>query len=371
MSVSFDVNLLRDEDQERITRSAALIANPLSEGHYLRDNMFLLAQVARQGNVVTVDIDRDTPTVTFDQSVSDAINDKFARRIPTIRQYTGRQGDMRYTLLSGGSMIWVRQGEESRLALLQRQIYVRDNPALGYVLAPGQYVTPSGGVGERILHAALREGAEELLLLVKRGSAMDAFNQLAYQPAKSDAVPALLSYNGLTMLSVAEKMQSVRDVQQALTQRGAGQDFPQSVDIPVVLSVRERPEDADRLCTVVTRVNGRTVEECRCVPYQDSTTMRVHFNIPYEVELPVGLEIAAYNAEAPGRAVRLMSEAEMQAQMQATPDPNGVGAIFKMVAAYLRKDCGDAPADMRNANGLYEGSFAAVQRVLAQRLAVR
>lgn len=372
--IGFDANKLVPEDKERLTRSAALIGNPLGYNHPLKDNMFTLGRVTRRRELVTVDIDDDTPTATFDDAVVDAIRAVYGRTIPTIYDFAKkRQLDPELTLLNGGSMIWVKQGDTSRLVLLQRQIYKMDNPEYGFVVAPGQYITPVGHADKAHLQVCMSEGAEELVLLVTPGTNTAAFNALA-KGRNVDAVPLLISFNDQTGVTPDEKMEIISKLRQKLFERGEGDMFPQTLsDGPAIIKAHLRPEDEAKLSTVQTRINGSIIEEFRAVAFHESAASSIQFNIPYEIELPPGLKVLAFNGEAPGRKVALMTTQEIRDEIRRKADnPEAPGGIFVSNRGYIG-DVGkdyfdnDVPRYLQNRNNHYEGPFKPLQEELMRR----
>ncbi len=372
--IAFDKNKLVPEDRDRLTRSAALIGNPLEHDHPLKDNMFTLGRVTRRRELVTVDIDDDTPTATFDDAVVDAIRTVYGRTIPTIYDFAKkRQHDPDLTLLNGGSMIWIKQEGISRLALLQRQIYKMDKEELGPVIAPGQYITPVGRADKPNLQVCMSEGAEELVLLVTPGTNTAAFNALA-KGRNVDAVPLLISFNGQTGVTPDEKMEIISKLRQKLVERGEGDGFPKTLsDEPAIINAHLRPEDEAKLSIVQTRINGSLIEEFSAVAFHESAASSIQFNIPCEIELLPGLKVLAFNGEAPGRKVALMTQQEIKEEIRRKADnPEAPGGIFVFNRGYIgdvRKDYfdNDVPSDLRNKNGRYEGPFKPLQEELMRR----
>lgn len=359
MGFSFDAALLQEDDRERLTSSAALLKNPLPHGHYLKDNMFLLGKVARYGNQVIVDINDDTPTMTFDTAVSDAIADRWGKRIPTMVQVKNFEFDPAYTQLTGGSMISLLQGGIEKHVLLQRQIWAKDDPSSGVmVVAAGQYISPTGRCDQPIA-TTLQAEREEELLVVAKANGTAAFNHIAGRDEKRD-VPLVFSFNGQAGLDADLKAHIVGAT---LRKQGLNANLAPVHALPANLR-----RDVAGMCTVKTRVNGEVVETCRALPFYEASASMLHFNLPVRVNLPLGLEFTMHNGEAPGRPVRLMTTAEVLAEVERKKaEPDSPGGIFLFNrGAFLGFD-NDLPQDLRNtARGGYEGDYANVQRKLAK-----
>lgn len=342
-------------DKDRLSRSAALIADPLPYGHELYDYVFVGAKARRDGNVITFDINNKTPVIASPE-VQAPLRDQLGIATPSFRDMIQGTADPRLTGISCGAYLWFNGiTDEPKIAMVKRKTHPNDDPALGFVAAPGQYICPSGRADNLPSRVCLAEAAQEVITLLKQPDG--SFTPLQYM------------FNGIAAMDIDEMQQRLtkaREVE-ARINIPADQRLPEKLNAPIPFNVRDRAADKERCVTFVTRLNGRTVDEVSAMPYFQGPWRTVHMHRPMEIDIPAGASVRLYNGEAPGRPVQLMNGQDMLNEnarhaTELTTNPKALGGVFPFVVDVCVNGYQDDVPAFRGPAGYVEGSYADVQR---------
>jgi hypothetical protein len=265
------------EQDRKMRFSEALIGRPILDGEPGYDKIFIAGKVTQEGNDWIVDISSDTPTVALDQKIKDEYELKDSLTIKEMRSGQGNQG---LSLVSGGSFLWLNQGNARELVLLRR-----DDMA---PVDAGCLTGPAGRCGEAPSLTSLNETNEEMIIIKSLSDTGEKFKLLGFygEERQRDEV-------------IHQKLRQVKFLHDHYLAKGdtktaqllrliRGED-----DIETQSIMDSRKPVSENSSKVITRVNGKVVDIMNnATAFLDSATNTLEIRETINVQLPTGAEIA-------------------------------------------------------------------------------
>ncbi len=288
------------EQDKKMNYSEFLIKEPIKEGEPGYDKIFILGKVrqekGKQGETIwRVKIESETPAVALNQKIKDKFNLKDLPIIQDIRKRKQKFKD--YSLISGGSFVWLSKGGNSKLVLLRRDEQAPTDP--------GCLTGPAGRCGEPPSSTTVNETNEELIIIKsKTASGKDHFSLLGFyrkgKISKEEIIRQKLRqvekiYNHLISIGKEDDAKLLRLIR--------GEDDICAIDIST--NILKSKEDDKINNKVITEVNGEEIDIIDgAVTFFDKGTNTLEIREVVNVNLPEDIEIVkTIDGETFGREV--------------------------------------------------------------------
>lgn len=268
-----------ETNKNRMEKSSALIENPIRDGEIGFDKIYILASgIVCDGSKWTIKIDSDDPTVVLDEAKKTEYD---LKNSPVVKEIRGGNGEKK--LVSGGTWIWIRDGEGKEfLSLLRRDA--------GAPVDAGCLTGPAGRCGEKLSKTSVDETNQEFVFVMSETEGRHKL--LAFYRGEEDKEEV-----------TRQKMRQVGEIYNALMEKYQKTGDEQSKQDAEFLRDSVRDESclelikmdhgpSETLDTIVMEIDGREVDRVSGLAFMDSQNNTLEVREVVKVELPSGVKIS-------------------------------------------------------------------------------